>query len=91
MKKKQCDLHLMVSDEENDATEWLIKTLERMHEKKGPNCERALAMRNLLARWGEHMNHLHDMVHTLEHVMHEAGLRKVNLSEVERITHGDLN
>lgn len=62
-----CEYDFWVSDEELDAVRWLLGTLDKMCQRKGPNALKADLMRKMLSRTTDHVRMLHHTVHELEH------------------------
>ncbi len=71
-----CAYSFNVSDEEIEATEWLMKTLSLICEHERPNAEKAKLCREVIHRWANHAQQMHDRIHELEDVLHSRGIRE---------------
>jgi hypothetical protein len=79
-----CEWGFSPSDEEVEASTWLMKTLGLMCERKGRNAARAEAARRVLIRLAEHQIDLHNRIHELEDVLHSKGFVEVEAELVGR-------
>jgi hypothetical protein len=72
-----CEYSINPSDEEIEATAWLMKTLDLICKHRRPNADKAKVMRELLHRIGHHQIALHEKIHELEGVLHSKGYFEV--------------
>lgn len=61
-----CRYNLRMELHEQDATDWLLRVLNSMCEKRGPNFARASVARSFISRLATHSYNLHRRVHEAE-------------------------
>lgn len=77
MSDDRCEFSFDCSEEEIASADWLMDTLRLICENQRPNAAKAKLCRDMLHRWAEHAQKLHDRVHELEDVLHSLGMREV--------------